>query len=126
MACRFPLVRSYPRALEVQDGCVVGDSNPTPPAILPPDFLRIGRHGLEIIIAVAKSFPIHQEAVGKRLTASVLLSDSDRWRPSAADWKSTPPPAPRRGHSSRSTRTLVTSVSTASGTTMPASTPVRR
>lgn len=57
MACRFPLVRSYPRALEVQDGCVVGDSNPTPPAILPPDFLRIGRHGLEIIIAVAKSFP---------------------------------------------------------------------
>ncbi|MFJ3966501.1 hypothetical protein [Streptomyces sp. NPDC090036] len=45
---------------------------------------KIGQHGLEIIIALAKSFHIHQEAMGKRLTASILLSDS-HWRPSDAE-----------------------------------------
>ncbi len=77
----------YRLTLELQDGYVevsVGDSNPAPPAILPPDPLRIGQHGREIIIASAKSFHIHQEAMGKRLTASIALSDS-HWRPSDAD-----------------------------------------
>ncbi|MEU9784390.1 ATP-binding protein [Streptomyces phaeochromogenes] len=41
--------------LEVSGGSVkvtVWDSNPTPPAILAPDPLRIGQHGLEIVMAV--------------------------------------------------------------------------
>ncbi|MBT1188329.1 ATP-binding protein [Streptomyces sp. CJ_13] len=64
--------------LEIHDGCVevtVWDSNPTPPCVLPPDPRRIGRHGLEIIVAVAQTFQIVREPVGKRITASVVLAD---------------------------------------------------
>ncbi|MFD3700387.1 ATP-binding protein [Streptomyces sp. NPDC058646] len=67
-------------ALEVTDGAVevsVWDSNPTPPALLPPDPFRIGQHGLEIVIAAAKSFQISHDPTGKRITASVLLADDD-------------------------------------------------
>ncbi|MGW6613248.1 ATP-binding protein [Streptomyces erythrochromogenes] len=78
----------YRLTLEVHDGRVevsVWDSDPTPPVILLPDPLRIGQHGLEIIIAVAQSFHVHQAAGGKRVTATVSLSDSDHGRPSATD-----------------------------------------
>ncbi|MFC9819749.1 ATP-binding protein [Streptomyces erythrochromogenes] len=64
-------------SLEVREGCVdvaVWDSNPDPPAILPPDPTRVGQHGLEIIMAVALAFQIHREPVGKRVTASIALA----------------------------------------------------
>ncbi|MFI8258899.1 ATP-binding protein [Streptomyces filamentosus] len=53
----------------------VWDSNPTPPTILPPDPSRIGRHGLEIVMALGQSFAIHREPVGKRITTTILLAD---------------------------------------------------
>ncbi|MGJ5805300.1 ATP-binding protein [Streptomyces europaeiscabiei] len=64
--------------LEVSGGLVevtVWDSNPTPPAILAPDPLRIGQHGLEIVIAVGQSFAVHREPVGKRITTTIALAD---------------------------------------------------
>ncbi|WP_234352324.1 MULTISPECIES: ATP-binding protein [unclassified Streptomyces] len=53
----------------------VWDSNPTPPAILPPDPTRIGQHGLEIVIKLAHSFAIHRTPLGKRITATIALTD---------------------------------------------------
>ncbi|WP_411105263.1 ATP-binding protein [Streptomyces sp. cmx-4-9] len=64
--------------LEVHDGCVevsVWDSNPNPPAVLPPDPFRVGQHGLEIIVAAARTFRVHREPFGKRITASITLAD---------------------------------------------------
>ncbi|ANS66754.1 regulatory protein [Streptomyces lincolnensis] len=64
--------------LEVSGGVVevtVWDSNPTPPAILAPDPLRIGQHGLEIVMAVGQSFAVHREPVGKRITTAIVLAD---------------------------------------------------
>ncbi|MEU9899510.1 ATP-binding protein [Streptomyces phaeochromogenes] len=64
--------------LEVSGGSVkvtVWDSNPTPPAILAPDPLRIGQHGLEIVMAVGQSFAVHREPVGKRITTVIVLAD---------------------------------------------------
>ncbi|WP_405015088.1 ATP-binding protein [Kitasatospora sp. NBC_01539] len=64
--------------LEIDDGAVevtVWDSNPTPPAILAPDPTRIGQHGLEIVVAVGRSFAIHREPVGKRITTTIVLAD---------------------------------------------------
>ncbi|WP_321170741.1 ATP-binding protein [Embleya scabrispora] len=53
----------------------VWDTDPTPPAILPPDPARIGRHGLEIVITLARSFAVHREHAGKRITAAIALAD---------------------------------------------------
>ena len=64
--------------LEVTGGSVevtVWDSNPTPPAILSPDPMRIGQHGLEIVMAVGRSFTVHREPVGKRITTAIVLAD---------------------------------------------------
>ncbi|MFG2754097.1 ATP-binding protein [Streptomyces xanthophaeus] len=64
--------------LEVRDGCVavaVWDSNPKPPAILPPDPLRIGQQGLAIVISVARTFAVERDAAGKCITASIALTD---------------------------------------------------
>ncbi|MER6157967.1 ATP-binding protein [Streptomyces sp. NPDC001868] len=64
--------------LELTGGLVevtVWDSNPTPPAILAPDPLRIGRHGLEIVMAVGRSFAVHREPVGKRITTAIVPAD---------------------------------------------------
>ncbi|CAL9668570.1 hypothetical protein SUDANB176_07349 [Streptomyces sp. enrichment culture] len=64
--------------LEIHGGAVevsVWDSNPTPPAVLASDPTRIGQHGLEIVMAVGKSFAIHREPVGKRITTSIVLAD---------------------------------------------------
>ncbi|WP_037667625.1 ATP-binding protein [Streptomyces afghaniensis] len=64
--------------LEVNGGAVevaVWDSNPTPPAILAPDPMRIGQHGLEIVMAVGQSFAVHREPVGKRITTTIALAD---------------------------------------------------
>ncbi|GHG23786.1 ATP-binding protein [Streptomyces filamentosus] len=53
----------------------VWDSDPTPPTLLAPDPSRIGRHGLEIVMALGQSFAIHREPVGKRITTTILLED---------------------------------------------------
>ncbi|MEU2021279.1 ATP-binding protein [Streptomyces sp. NPDC016469] len=65
--------------LEVDGGSAVEvsvwDSNPTPPAILPPDPTRIGQHGLELVMALGQSFAVHREPVGKRITTAIVLAD---------------------------------------------------
>ncbi|MGW1562994.1 ATP-binding protein [Streptomyces sp. NPDC002144] len=64
--------------LEVSGGAIevtVWDSNPTPPAVLGPDPTRIGQHGLEIVMAVGRSFAVHREPVGKRITTAIVLAD---------------------------------------------------
>ncbi|MEV6727117.1 ATP-binding protein [Streptomyces xanthochromogenes] len=65
--------------MEVHNGLVevsVWDSNPNPPAIMPPDPLRIGQHGLSIVLAVAHTFTIRREYAGKRITAAIALTHS--------------------------------------------------
>ncbi|MEU0939775.1 ATP-binding protein [Embleya sp. NPDC005971] len=64
--------------LEVRGGAVevsVWDGDPTPPTILPHDPDRLGRHGLEIVMALCRSFAVHRETVGKRISACVVLAD---------------------------------------------------
>ncbi|MFE2872702.1 hypothetical protein [Embleya sp. NPDC059259] len=41
----------------------------------PPDPDRIGRHGLETVMALRRSFAVHREPVGKRIIASVVPAD---------------------------------------------------
>ncbi|MEU9366889.1 ATP-binding protein [Streptomyces avermitilis] len=57
------------RAVEV----VVWDSDPTVPAARAADPGRIGQHGLEIVKAVTERLSVHQEPVGKRITALIAL-----------------------------------------------------
>lgn len=67
-----------PLTLEVNGGAAevtVRDSNPTPPAILAPDPIRIGQHGLEIVMAVGQSFAVHREPVGKRIATTIAPAD---------------------------------------------------
>ncbi|MFB7651556.1 MULTISPECIES: ATP-binding protein [unclassified Streptomyces] len=64
--------------LEVIDGAVqvsVWDSGTTLPSVLAPDPSRIGQHGLELVMAVCKTFCVHREPVGKRIIAAVVLAD---------------------------------------------------
>jgi hypothetical protein len=53
----------------------VWDSGTAVSAVLAPDPSRIGRHGLEIVMAVCQSFAVRQEPVGKRITATVTRAD---------------------------------------------------
>ncbi|MFJ2399292.1 ATP-binding protein [Streptomyces sp. NPDC087843] len=50
------------------------DSNPVAPAAKAPDPTRVGQHGLEIVAAFARTVTVEQTAVGKRITADVLLA----------------------------------------------------
>jgi anti-sigma regulatory factor (Ser/Thr protein kinase) len=62
--------------LELGDGQVevtVWDSDPVLPVPGAPDPDRVGRHGLEIVMAVCQTFEVHRETVGKRTTAAVRL-----------------------------------------------------
>ncbi|MEU1534130.1 ATP-binding protein [Streptomyces fagopyri] len=64
--------------LEVSDGPVAvtaWDSSTALPLILPPDPARVGRHGLEIVMALCRSFEMHREPVGKRVRAAIVLAD---------------------------------------------------
>ncbi|MFJ4692980.1 ATP-binding protein [Streptomyces sp. NPDC088766] len=54
----------------------VWDSDPTVPAARAADPARIGQHGLEIVKAVTEDLSVHQEPVGKRITARIALSDA--------------------------------------------------
>jgi two-component sensor histidine kinase len=64
--------------LEVAEGAVevtVWDSEPSLPVVQAADPRRVGQHGLEIVVAVCRSFQMHREPVGKRITAAVALAD---------------------------------------------------
>ncbi|MFF7379315.1 ATP-binding protein [Streptomyces massasporeus] len=62
------------RAVEV----VVWDSDPTVPTARTADPGRIGGHGLEIVKAVTDALSVHQETVGKRVAARILLAGVSR------------------------------------------------
>ncbi|KOT97753.1 MULTISPECIES: ATP-binding protein [Streptomyces] len=53
----------------------VWDSEPVLPVPGAPDPDRVGRHGLEIVMAVCESFEVHREQVGKRMRAAVGLAE---------------------------------------------------
>ncbi|MFB8077373.1 hypothetical protein [Streptomyces sp. NPDC056013] len=53
----------------------VWDSSPTLPVLMGPDPTRIGRHGLEIVMALGQSLSLHREPVGKRITTVIPLTD---------------------------------------------------
>ncbi|MEU6089063.1 ATP-binding protein [Streptomyces sp. NPDC047085] len=64
--------------LKIEEGTVevsVWDSSTMLPSVLAADPERIGQHGLEIVMAVCRSFAVHREPVGKRITAAVVLAD---------------------------------------------------
>ncbi|MFE3414035.1 ATP-binding protein [Streptomyces mirabilis] len=64
--------------LEVSEGAVevtAWDSSTTLPAIGAMDPGRVGQHGLEIVMAVCRTFCVHREPVGKRITAAIELAD---------------------------------------------------
>ncbi|MER5452826.1 ATP-binding protein [Streptomyces sp. NPDC002766] len=64
--------------LEVNQGVLevtVWDSNPSLPVAQAPDPERVGQHGLEIVMALCRSFEMHREPVGKRIAAAVALAD---------------------------------------------------
>ncbi|MFD8391006.1 ATP-binding protein [Streptomyces sp. NPDC059680] len=64
--------------LQLIEGCVevtVWDSEPRLPVARAADANRVGQHGLEIVTAVCRSFEMHREPVGKRITATVVLAD---------------------------------------------------
>ncbi|MFI5683046.1 ATP-binding protein [Streptomyces sp. NPDC051636] len=64
--------------LEIGDGAVdisVWDSDPALPVPQAADPGRIGKHGLEIVMAVCRSFEIRREPVGKRVSATIVLAD---------------------------------------------------
>jgi hypothetical protein len=54
---------------------IVWDSDPVLPVVRAADAGRVGQHGLEIVMAVAQSYEVHREPVGKRITARVALPD---------------------------------------------------
>ncbi|MER6473879.1 ATP-binding protein [Streptomyces collinus] len=63
---------------EVSEGAVevtVWDSEPCLPIAQAVDLGRVGQHGLEIVMAVCRSFEMHREPVGQRILAAVALAD---------------------------------------------------
>ncbi|WP_318217044.1 ATP-binding protein [Streptomyces sp. SCL15-6] len=58
----------------------VWDSDPVLPVPVPvpaaSDPGRVGRHGLEIVMAVCQTYEVRRETVGKRTTAAVRLADA--------------------------------------------------
>lgn len=67
-----------PAGLEVNGGAAeigVWDTDPNLPTACPADPCRVGQHGLEIAMAVCRSFEARREPVGKRLKAAIMLAD---------------------------------------------------
>ncbi|MFE9773357.1 ATP-binding protein [Streptomyces sp. NPDC005931] len=65
--------------LVVEEGAVqvsVWDSSTTLPAVMATDPGRVGQHGLEIVMGVCRSFAVHREPMGKRITAGIALTDA--------------------------------------------------
>jgi anti-sigma regulatory factor (Ser/Thr protein kinase) len=64
--------------LQIVSGAVrvsVWDSHPALPDVAATDPQRVGRHGLEITLAVSQGYEVHREPVGKRVTALIALAD---------------------------------------------------
>ncbi|MFJ6718668.1 MULTISPECIES: ATP-binding protein [unclassified Streptomyces] len=64
--------------LDIEDGAVevtVWDGDPAMPIVRAPDPERVGQHGLEIVMALCRSFEVRREPVGKRIKATVVLAD---------------------------------------------------
>ncbi|WP_409202687.1 ATP-binding protein [Streptomyces rochei] len=64
--------------LEINDGAVeisVWDSEPGLPVPQATDPNRVGKHGLEIVMAVCRTFEIRREPVGKRVRTAIVLAD---------------------------------------------------
>lgn len=64
--------------LELNDGAVeisVWDTEPTLPVAQATDPGPVGRHGLEVVIGVCRSFEMRREPVGKRIKAAIVLAD---------------------------------------------------
>ncbi|MFG3016186.1 ATP-binding protein [Streptomyces cinerochromogenes] len=64
--------------LQIVGGAVrvsVWDSDPVLPDVAATDPQRVGRHGLEITLAVSQRYEVHREPVGKRVTALIALAD---------------------------------------------------
>lgn len=64
--------------LEVRDGVVeisVWDTGAQLPSVSPADPSRVGQHGLEITMAVCRSFEVRREPVGKRVKVTIELAD---------------------------------------------------
>ncbi|GAA5707291.1 hypothetical protein Save01_08154 [Streptomyces avermitilis] len=55
---------------------IVWDSDPVLPVARAADAGRVGQHGLEIVLAVAQSFEVQREPLGKRITARITLADN--------------------------------------------------
>ncbi|WP_433544467.1 ATP-binding protein (plasmid) [Streptomyces sp. CA-294286] len=65
-------------SLEIEDGAVlvsVWDSSTALPVALPADPARVGRHGLEIVMALCRTFTVLREPVGKGVSVSLVLAD---------------------------------------------------
>ncbi len=60
----------------------VWDSGPVLPMARAADVGRVGQHGLEIVMAVCRSFEARREPVGKRITARIALLDDPGGLPS--------------------------------------------
>ncbi|MEW1904537.1 ATP-binding protein [Streptomyces sp. NPDC086147] len=76
-------VRKYapgPASLDLRiDGdaveITVWDRDPVLPVARAADIGRVGQHGLEIVMAVARSFEARREPVGKRIIVTLALTD---------------------------------------------------
>ncbi|OSZ57568.1 ATP-binding protein [Streptomyces pharetrae CZA14] len=65
--------------LQITGGAVrisVWDSDPVLPDVAATDPQRVGRHGLEITLAVSQAYEVRREPVGKRVTALIALADA--------------------------------------------------
>ncbi|MFF8670082.1 ATP-binding protein [Streptomyces sp. NPDC015242] len=51
----------------------VWDTEPRLPVVRGADPVRVGQHGLEIVLAVCRSLEVHPEPAGKRITATIDL-----------------------------------------------------
>lgn len=70
--------------LKVSDGAVeisMWDSGPVLPVPRFPAPDRVGKHGLEIVVAVCRSFEIRREPVGKRIRAAIVPGDDPGGHP---------------------------------------------
>ncbi|CAM5647103.1 hypothetical protein SGRIM128S_02487 [Streptomyces griseomycini] len=76
---------SDPRLVGDAVEVAVGDSEPVLPAVRAADVGRVGRHGLEIVRAVAQDFEVRLEPVGRRGTAPIALTDDQGRRIAGRD-----------------------------------------
>ncbi|MFD5769187.1 hypothetical protein ACFWIN_25655, partial [Streptomyces sp. NPDC127049] len=70
--------------LRLEGGLValsVRDGGPDLPVVWDADPTRVGRHGLEIVAAVAHHFEVRREPGGKRVTARVALDGATAHAP---------------------------------------------